>query len=493
MAAVAAAALCPALLTGASAAAARGPAAAGGRLSAAGGSWGRAEKVPGLAALNKGNAGLDSVSCGSAGSCSAAGSYTDGSGHSQPFVVSQHKGRWGRAEKVRSLAALRAGGGASIYLVSCGSAGSCSAAGSYTDGSGHSQPFVVSQHKGRWGRAEKVPGLAALSAGRNAEIDSVSCASAGSCSAGGLYATRSSGRTNTSYQAFVVSQHKGSWGRAEKVPGLAALNTGGRATIYSVSCASAGSCSAGGYYADASGSTPAFVVSQHNGSWGRARKVPGLAALNAEGFAEIDSVSCASAGSCSAGGFYTDDSGRYQVFVVSQHNGSWGRARKVPGAAVLNTGGSALINSVSCASAGNCSAGGLYTAGSGPKGNTRTQAFVVSQHNGSWGRARKVPALAALNTRGDAVLYEVSCGAAGSCSAGGFYTDGSGHGQAFVVSQHNGTWNHAEKVPGTAALNAGGDAVTSSVSCASAGNCSAIGSYKDGSGHHQAFIAIQAR
>ncbi len=90
-------------------------------------------------------------------------------------------------------------------------------------------------------------------------------------------------------------------------------------------------------------------------------------------------------------------------------------------------------------------------------------------------------------------VYEVSCGAAGSCSAGGFYTDGSGHGQAFVVSQHNGTWNHAEKVPGTSALNAGGDAVTSSVSCASAGNFSAVGSYKDRSGHHQAFIAIQAR
>ena len=31
---------------------------------------------------------------------------------------------------------------------------------------GHSQPFVVSQHKGRWGRAEKVPGLAALRAVR---------------------------------------------------------------------------------------------------------------------------------------------------------------------------------------------------------------------------------------------------------------------------------------------------------------------------------------
>ena len=169
-----------------------------------------------------------------------------------------------------------------------------------------------------------------------------------------------------------------------------------------------------------------------------------------------------------------------------------GRAEKVPGLAALNK-GNAGLDSVSCGTAGSCSAGGLYTACSAPKGNTRAQAFVVSQHNGSWGRARRVPGLAVLNTRGDAVLHEVSCGAAGSCSAGGFYTDGSGHGQAFVVSQHNGTWNHAEEVPGTAALNAGGDAVTSSVSCASAGSCSAVGSYKDRSGHHQAFIAIQAR
>ena len=340
--------------------------------------------------------------------------------------------------------------------MSCGSAGSCSAAGSYTDGSGHSQPFVVSQHKGRWGRAEKVPGLAALSAGRNAEIDSVSCASAGSCSAGGLYATRSSGRTNTSYQAFVVSQHKGRWGRAEKVPGLAALNTGGRATIYSVSCASAGSCSAGGYYADASGGAPAFVVSQHNGSWGRARKVPGLAALNAEGFPEIDSVSCASAGSCSAGGFYTDDSGRYQVFVVSQHNGSWGRARKVPGAAVLNTGGSALINSVSCASAGNCSAGRLYTAGSGAQGQYPYPGVRRQPSTTAAGAAPGRSPPWRPSTRGRCPSsHEVSCGAAGGPRRRFLTRDGSGPwARRSSFSQHNGTWNHAEKVPGTAALNA---------------------------------------
>jgi hypothetical protein len=34
-----------------------------------------------------------------------------------------------------------------------------------------------------------------------------------------------------------------------------------------------------------------------------------------------------------------------------------------------------------------------------------------------------------------AFLASVSCGSAGNCAAGGIYTDGSGHQQGFVVSQ----------------------------------------------------------
>jgi hypothetical protein len=51
-----------------------------------------------------------------------------------------------------------------------------------------------------------------------------------------------------------------------------------------------------------------------------------------------------------------------------------------------------------------------------------------------------------------------------------------------------GTWGTAIEVPGTAALNKDGDAAINSVSCATAGNCSAGGSYIDGSHHIQAFV-----
>jgi len=68
------------------------PAATGAVISA--GIWRKAIEVPGSGALNQGQPGFAvavvvSVSCASAGNCAAGGIYTDGSGKSQAFVVSQ--------------------------------------------------------------------------------------------------------------------------------------------------------------------------------------------------------------------------------------------------------------------------------------------------------------------------------------------------------------------------------------------------------------------
>jgi hypothetical protein len=86
--------------------------------------------------------------------------------------------------------------------------------------------------------------------------------------------------------------------------GPAALSSGAVDSIVSVSCASAGNCAAGGQYRDSSKHFQAFVASEVNGTWRAAIEVPGTAALNGGGHAEVDSVSCGSAGNCSAGGSY---------------------------------------------------------------------------------------------------------------------------------------------------------------------------------------------
>jgi hypothetical protein len=165
------------------------------------------------------------------------------------------------------------------------------------------------------------------------------------------------------------------------------------------------------------------------GTWHTAIEVPGTAALNSGG-AVTDSVSCRSAGNCTAGGEYHDGSGHGQVFVASEVNGTWQAAIEVPGTAALNSGGSAQVNSVSCGGAGNCAAGGGYTDGS-----SHLQAFVASEVKGTWHAAIEVPGTATLNSGGFAVINWVSCGAAGNCAAGGDYTDGSGHLQAFVANE----------------------------------------------------------
>ena len=116
----------------------------------------------------------------------------------------------------------------------------------------------------------------------------------------------------------MVSEVRGTWRTAERVPGSAILNKGGSAFLYSVSCAAAGKCSAGGWYRGGSGHDQVFVVSEVNGTWGTAEEVPGSASLNKGGFAQMYSMSCATAATCSAGGVYFDGSDHGQAFVVNK-------------------------------------------------------------------------------------------------------------------------------------------------------------------------------
>jgi hypothetical protein len=248
------------------------------------------------------------------------------------------------------------------------------------------------------------------------------------------------------------------------LPGLAALNIAGYVDVGPVSCASPGNCSAGGAFQAGPGKFEAFVATQAHGRWQVPERVRGLAALSAGRTEEVTAISCAGPGSCSAAGTYSGRSYRTQAFVVQEAGGVWGTAQNAPGVAVLNTGGIALISSLSCAASGNCSAAGNYREFDG-----ETQAFIISQEDGRWGAAAEAPGVAALNTGGTADINAVSCWAAGQCSAGGSYTAAAEwpagatqsvppHQEAFLLSETNGVWGTAEQVPGTARLNVGGHA-----------------------------------
>jgi hypothetical protein len=128
-----------------------------------------------------------------------------------------------------------------------------------------------------------------------------------------------------------------------------------------VSCASAGNCAAGSQF-DYGGYNAAFLVDEKNGAWGKLMYVPGLNRVSRDAY--LDSVSCASPGNCAAGG--THDIG---TWVARERTGVWGKQTTVPGALPVRS-----VSSVSRASADSCVAAGSYV---GPGHGYNLQGFVT--------------------------------------------------------------------------------------------------------------------
>lgn len=240
-------------------------------------------------------------------------------------------------------------------------------------------------------------------------------------------------------------------------------------------------------------------------AWGSAAPLPGLSALNKGKSAEPEALSCPSAGNCVLGGSYTDASGRTQAFVAGEKRGVWGPAAEVPGSAALNSGGNAVVTSVSCPAPGDCAAAGQYSPGGRAEGGTdapAAEAFVAMERNGTWGKATPLRSLAAKNKGKSAGAAAVSCWAPGDCVVAGTYAPGArGRDlltQAFTARASNGTWGAAVPLKGLAALNTTEQAEVTALSCAPArtpaagGDCAVGGKYGSAAGT-EAFIAEATR
>jgi hypothetical protein len=271
------------------------------------------------------------------------------------------------------------------------------------------------------------------------------------------------------------------WGVAMQAPGIAALDHGGTGQLSAVSCAAAGGCSAGGFYTDGTTKqTQAFVIGEAGGAWGTAQGLPTVAnTLNTGGSAAVTAVSCAAAGNCGATGYYRAGTSVHP-FVVAESGSVWDGATTVPGTGTDDSEGLAE----SCAFPQRCSIGGYVPGGSG-----REIGFVDDQlPSHLWDAALPLPGTLGSAAPADAVakVVSISCRSVGNCSAGGFYTDGHDRFQAFVIDEKNGAWRSAKEVAG--ALNTKGYAEITGVSCHSAGNCAAVGFYSPGTSQTRPFI-----
>jgi hypothetical protein len=385
------------------------------------GTWGKPILVPGTARTSSPSAGAGGIACVSSGNCVLVGTYTDGAGRSEAFIISEVHGTWRKLIWVDGLTGLGKTANPGFSYLSCPSAGNCTAFGTYNNASGTAIPFTVTEVKGIWGTATPVPGLSGLpgqEAGSTPEFGPISCPSPGNCSAGGYYGA------DGGSQAYVDDEVHGVWGAPEPVAGLAALNTGAQAGISAISCSSPGNCGTGGTYIEEDGASDSFVVSEINGAWGTATEVKsGIPGFNADDGDYFSSISCPSAGNCTAGG--TDnvehDALASAIYVVSEVHGKWGKAISLPGTSQLNQGDQGQFNQVSCSSPGNCGVAGVYSA-TYDYGFIYTQPFVATEVHGTWIKAVSVPGIKVenINVGQEASTTAISCTAPGRCSAGGW-------------------------------------------------------------------------
>jgi hypothetical protein len=188
-------------------------------------------------------------------------------------------------------------------------------------------------------------------------------------------------------------------------------------------------------------------------------------------------VSCPAPGNCAAAGFRQRPLFGSQAAVASQVHGRWRDAEQVPGTAKLIE---AELTAVSCPSPGTCAGAGDARAAAGQ------QPFVVNEAAGRWRAARQVHA-PPDNACPSWEITQLSCSSAGNCAAVGDYQNTAGS-QVFVIDETGGRWGSARQVPGSASLNADGNATITALSCARGGGCAAAGSYKDSAGRTQPFV-----
>jgi hypothetical protein len=382
---------------------------------------------------------------------------------------------WGSAQVVPGIPAL-GGGSSTVEGLSCPAVGDCAAFGEFTAlGSNGviSVSFLASQSRGSWGDAKLVPGLPG---GTFVSVNTLSCAAPRNCVAGGYY---QSGSAQGDDQAFLVAESRGKWGKAKAVPGVTTLEGSGHSSLADVSCTAPGDCAAGGTAGD-----DAFVITEKNGKWRHATRV-----ASSSGGASITTIACASTGNCAAGGW-----AKNRAIVANETNGTWHTAKRI-----ANTSGTGVnaqvVSAISCRKAGSCVAVG----GDGEVFSAPTvRDFVVQERRGTWGAAKAIPGLAALNkgtnTSGFLGLPgnpDISCGAVGNCAIAGGYLDGSDVFRGFIDSESGGRWRNAEELPGTSG-NAGGT-VANEVSCAAAGTCSVTGVTSADAANDQAFTLDETK
>ncbi|HEY1919446.1 MAG TPA: hypothetical protein VGH27_28075 [Streptosporangiaceae bacterium] len=321
--------------------------------------------------------GLNGVSCLPDSACVAGGSYTDSSGFNHVLAEERVGSTW----SVLSAAELEGTTQSEFNAVSCPSGTNCTLVGDYDNGT--SQLPLAENFDGTDYLAIDV--FPVPSGAQTTELTGISCASTSSCIAVGYYADVSDGSDDTAFAAALT----GSTWSLLNVP-VPSGSVG--STLSGVSCLSADSCEAVGYYSEGNG--PLNLAESWNGSSWTVQSTP------ASADSELGGVSCTAANACTAVG----------TAVALRWNGTTWSAQTL---AKPHPGTVPDLASVACTSGQTCTAvGTTYIEGVANP--------VAESWNGHSWKAQPINIETSFDT---AYLSGVSCQPLVDCTAVGTYQD----------------------------------------------------------------------
>jgi hypothetical protein len=429
---------------------------------------------------------LPTLTCVSVGNCEAGGSFTNADNQVEGLVLNESRGVWTAPTSLKAPPGAAANPGVTIYALSCGAIGNCSAAGNYVNSAGDDLAFYANEVDGTWSGARELELPAnALVNGQDAAVRSLDCPSAGNCSAVGNYLDDNAVAPQD--EGFVAIEINGSWRRAAVIDIAGSVNFNPFVAMSQIDCASNGRCVAVGSYINADDVTEGLLVDEDADVWahGEALALP----PNASAFAgaTLSEVTCVKNSSCAVFGSYYSRSGAIEAMSANQTHDVWGRAVDLVMPANADANPHVFLygfEGIACASSGNCSVGGQYQASNGDY-----EGFLDNESNGTWSTAQELSLPSGARSAGkNGGVVALACPAVGQCRASGAYLDASNLYQAVVVTEVDGVWQTGLKVvlPGSAS-SVGVDGGIYSLICASPSSCVGAGSYLAGTSTYEGF------
>jgi hypothetical protein len=258
---------------------------------------------------------LEAVACTHDGSCAAVGSYQDSSGNAQTMVLSKPSaGPWRQATEIASPPNAAANPDAYMTGIACSAPGTCVAVGNYSLSPTHFEAMGAVELQGTWHRATEIAAPRGAIASTFTAITSISCVTAGPCLGAGQYAVSA-----TQSRAMVVTESKGRFGRALAItavpPGASAHPS---SYLLGISCRPSGVCFAVGGGRNRAGHSVAMYLVRSGGRWQAAFLIPpdGATAGQQE-LSALGAVSCTGRAHCSAVGYYHDERGANHADAAS--------------------------------------------------------------------------------------------------------------------------------------------------------------------------------